>query len=177
MNHERTEQAVHWSASGPIPPPRTAACAQLNTGSLVSRLSTFGNVVALVAGGALVAWVIGLLIVLRESEPDKCSEIIHAYAHCNPLVYLRRNTAPRGESSVVAPTKGRTATVAARQITRGWREIVARSSTKECVAMIPRAGPGHDPAAVVDDACFARHREPSRPTTSPQAQPCLEITR
>jgi hypothetical protein len=47
MNHERAEPAVHWSASGPILPPRTAACAQLNTGSLVS---TFGSVVALVAG-------------------------------------------------------------------------------------------------------------------------------
>lgn len=62
----------------------------------ISHLSTFGSVVALVAGGALVAWVIGLLIVLRGSEPDERSEIIHAYAHCNPLVYLRRNTAPRG---------------------------------------------------------------------------------
>jgi hypothetical protein len=63
----------------------------------ISRLSTFGSVVALVAGAALVAWVIGLLIVLRGSEPNERSEIIHAYAHCNPLVYLQRNTAPRGE--------------------------------------------------------------------------------
>jgi len=62
---------------------------------VISRLSTFGSVAALVAGGTLVAWVIGLLIVLRGSEPDERSEIIHAYAHCNPLVYLRRNTAPR----------------------------------------------------------------------------------
>ena len=32
---------------------------------VISRLSTFVSVVALVAGAALVAWVIGLLIVLR----------------------------------------------------------------------------------------------------------------
>jgi hypothetical protein len=75
----------------------------------ISRLSTFGSVVALVAGAALVAWVIGLLIVLRGSEPDERSEIIHAYAHCNPLVYLRRNTAPGGESSAPARAKGHTA--------------------------------------------------------------------
>jgi hypothetical protein len=75
----------------------------------ISRLSTFGSVVALVAGGALVAWVIGLLIVLRGSEPDKRSEIIHAYAHCNPLVYLRRNTAPRGKDSALARAKNGTA--------------------------------------------------------------------
>jgi len=71
----------------------------------ISHLSTFGSVVALVAAGALVAWVIGLLIVLRGSEPDERSEIIHAYAHCNPLVYLRRNTAPQGEGSARAGTK------------------------------------------------------------------------
>ncbi len=76
---------------------------------VIFRLSTFGNVVALVAGGALVAWAIGLLIVLRGSEPDERSKIIHAYAHCNPLVYLRRNTAPSGENSVLAPAKGGTA--------------------------------------------------------------------
>ena len=75
----------------------------------ISRLSTFGSVVALVAGAALVAWVIGLLIVLRGSEPDERSEIIHAYAHCNPLMYLRRNTALRGESSASARAKGHTA--------------------------------------------------------------------
>jgi hypothetical protein len=75
----------------------------------ISHLSTFGNVVALVAGGALAAWVIGLLIVLRGSEPDKRSEIIHAYAYCNPLVYLRRNTAPRGEVSALAHAKDGTA--------------------------------------------------------------------
>ena len=75
----------------------------------ISRLSTFGSVVALVAGGALVAWVIGLLIVLRGSDPGERSEIIHAYAHCNPLVYLRRNTAPRGESSALACARGGTA--------------------------------------------------------------------
>jgi hypothetical protein len=68
----------------------------------ISRLSTFGSVVALVAGAALLAWVIGLLIVLRGSEPDERSKIIHAYAHCNPLMYLRRNTAPRGEGSAPA---------------------------------------------------------------------------
>lgn len=76
---------------------------------VISRLSTFGSVVALVAGGALVAWVIGLLIVLRGSEPNERSEIIHAYAHCNPLVYLRRNTTPRGEGSALARAKGGTA--------------------------------------------------------------------
>jgi hypothetical protein len=37
--------------------------------------------------------------------------------------------------------------------------------------MITRAAPGHDPAVVVDEACFTRYREPSRPTTSPQAHP------
>lgn len=75
----------------------------------ISRLSTFGSVVALVAAGALVAWVIGLLIVLRGSEPDERSELIHAYAHCNPLVYLRRNPAPRGEGSALARARGGTA--------------------------------------------------------------------
>jgi hypothetical protein len=75
----------------------------------ISRLSTFDSVVVLVAGAALVAWVIGLLIVLRGSEPDERSEIIHAYAHCNPLVYLQRNTAPRGENSAPARAKGHTA--------------------------------------------------------------------
>jgi hypothetical protein len=75
----------------------------------ISHLSTFGSVVALVAGGALVTWLIGLLIVLRGSEPDERSEIIHAYAHCNPLVYLRRNTAPRGKGSTLAHAKGGTA--------------------------------------------------------------------
>jgi hypothetical protein len=64
---------------------------------------------ALVAGGALVAWVIGLLIVLRGSEPDERSEIIQAYAHCNPLVYLRRNTVPGGEGSALARANGGTA--------------------------------------------------------------------
>src|ERR687893_3045680 len=72
----------------------------------ISRLSTFGSIVALVAAGALLAWVIGLLIVLRGSEPDERSEIIHAYAHCNPLVYLRRNTTPSGEGSTPARAKG-----------------------------------------------------------------------
>lgn len=72
----------------------------------ISRLSTFGIVMALVAGGALAAWVIGLLIALRGSEPDERSEIIHAYAHCNPLVYLRRDTAPRGEGSALARARG-----------------------------------------------------------------------
>jgi hypothetical protein len=75
----------------------------------ISRLSTFGSAVALVAGGALVAWVIGLLIVLRGSEPDERSEIIYAYAHCNPLVYLRRNTTPGGEGSALARAKRGTA--------------------------------------------------------------------
>jgi hypothetical protein len=74
----------------------------------ISRLLTFGSVVTLVAGGALLAWVIGLLIVLRGTEPDERSEIIHAYAHCNPLVYLRRNTAPQGEGSALAHAKGHT---------------------------------------------------------------------
>ena len=76
---------------------------------VISRLSTFGSVAALVAGGTLVAWVIGLLIVLRGSEPDERSEIIHVYAHCNPLVYLRRNTAPNGEGSALARARGGTA--------------------------------------------------------------------
>ncbi len=76
---------------------------------VISRLSTFGSVVALVAGAALIAWVIGLLIILRGSEPDERSEIIHAYAHCNPLPYLRRHTAPEGESSAPAHAKGHTA--------------------------------------------------------------------
>lgn len=75
----------------------------------IFHLSTFGSVVALVAGAALVTWVIGLVIVLRGSEPDERSEIIHAYAHCNPLVYLRRHTTPRGESSTPARAKGHTA--------------------------------------------------------------------
>lgn len=65
----------------------------------ISRLSTFSSVVALVAGGVLVAWVIGLLIILRGSKPDERSVIIYAYAHCNPIMYLRRNTAPRGGGS------------------------------------------------------------------------------
>jgi hypothetical protein len=76
---------------------------------VISHLSTFGSLVALVAAGALVAWIIGLLIVLRGSEPDERSEIIHAYAHCNPLVYLRRNTAPRDEGSTLAHAKDATA--------------------------------------------------------------------
>lgn len=75
----------------------------------ISRLSTFGSAVALVAAGALLAWVIGLLIVLRGTEPDERSEIIHAYAHCNPLVYLRRNTTLKGEGSALAHAKGHTA--------------------------------------------------------------------
>lgn len=75
----------------------------------ISRLSTFGSVVALVAAAALVAWIIGLLIVLRGSEPDERPEIIHAYAHCNPLVYLRQNTTPRGEGSALARARDGTA--------------------------------------------------------------------
>jgi hypothetical protein len=75
----------------------------------ISRLSTFGNVVALVAGAALLTWVIGLLIVLRGTEPDERSKIIHAYAHCNPLVYLRPNTAPQGEPPALTHAKGHTA--------------------------------------------------------------------
>jgi hypothetical protein len=74
----------------------------------ISRLSTFGGVTALVATAALVAWIIGLLIVLRGSKPDQRSEIIHAYAHCHPLGYLRRHTAPRREGSALAHTKGGT---------------------------------------------------------------------
>lgn len=81
----------------------------MNHGLEISHLSTFGSVVALVAGAALVAWVIGLLIVLRGSKPDERSEIIHAYAHCNPLGYLRWNTASRGEGSALARAKGGTA--------------------------------------------------------------------
>ena len=72
----------------------------------ISRLLTFGSVMALVAGGALVAWIIGLLIVLWGREPDNRSDIIHAYAHCNPLGYLRRNTTPRGEVPALARAKG-----------------------------------------------------------------------
>jgi hypothetical protein len=75
----------------------------------ISRLSTLGSVAALVTAAALVAWVIGLLIVLRGSKPDERSEIIRAYAHCHPLGYLRRNTAPRGEDSAVAQARGGTA--------------------------------------------------------------------
>jgi hypothetical protein len=73
----------------------------------ISRLSTFGSVAALVAAAALVAWIIGLLIVLRGSKPDQRSEIIHAYAHCHPLGYLRRNTAPRSKSSAPCACEGR----------------------------------------------------------------------
>jgi hypothetical protein len=72
----------------------------------ISRLSTFGGVAALVAAAALVAWIIGLLIVLRGSKPDQRSEIIHAYAHCHPLGYLRRNTAPRSKTQHLAHAKG-----------------------------------------------------------------------
>jgi hypothetical protein len=75
----------------------------------ISRLSTFGSVVVLVAGAALVAWVIGLLIVLRGSESDERSGIIHAYADCNPLMYLRRNTTPKGQGSALACAKDGTA--------------------------------------------------------------------
>jgi hypothetical protein len=52
-------------------------------------------------------------------------------------------------------------------------ELNALSSAEQCVAMITRARSraGHDPAPMLDEACFARHRERSRPTTSPQAQP------
>jgi hypothetical protein len=75
----------------------------------ISHLSAFGSIVALVAGAALVAWVIGLLIVLRGSEPDKRSEITHAYARCNPLMYLQRNTALRSEGSALALTNNGTA--------------------------------------------------------------------
>jgi len=74
----------------------------------ISPLSTFTSVVALVAGAALLTWLIGLLIVLRGTEPDTRSEIIHAYAHCNPLLYLRPNTTPKGEDSALAPAQGRT---------------------------------------------------------------------
>jgi hypothetical protein len=93
----------------------------------ISRLSTFGSVVALVAGGALVAWVIGLLIVLRGSEPDERSEIIHAYAHCNPLVYLRRNTTPGGEGSALAHAKRGTADSGSEIDHEGSRPPPARS--------------------------------------------------
>lgn len=89
----------------------------------ISRLSTFGSVAALVAAAALVAWIIGLLIVLRGSKPNERSEIIHAYAHCHPLGYLRRNTAPRSEGSALAHTKGVQQTLAVRQITKERREI------------------------------------------------------
>jgi len=75
----------------------------------ISRLSTFGSVVALVAGTDLVAWVIGLMHVVRGSEPDERSEINHAYTRCNPLMYRRRNTGPRGGSSAPARAKGHTA--------------------------------------------------------------------
>lgn len=68
MNHGLAEPAVHWSAPGPILPQDSGMCA-IAYG--ISRLSTFGSVVAFVAGGTLVAWVIGLLIVLRGSEPDE----------------------------------------------------------------------------------------------------------
>jgi hypothetical protein len=71
----------------------------------ISRLSTFGGVAALVAAAALVAWIIGLLIVLRGSKADQRSEIIYAYAHCHPLGYLRRNTAPRSNQHL-AHAKG-----------------------------------------------------------------------
>jgi hypothetical protein len=56
----------------------------------ISRLSAFGVVAAVIAGGAMVAWLIGLLIVLRGSKPGERSEIIRAYALCNPLGYLYR---------------------------------------------------------------------------------------
>jgi hypothetical protein len=45
----------------------------------------------------------------RGSEPDERSEIIQPYAHCNPLVYLRRNTVPGGEGSALARANGGTA--------------------------------------------------------------------
>src|ERR687893_429589 len=128
MNHGLAEPAVHESASGSSLPRTTAAYARparsRGTSSApattamegmpvvgtieygISHLSTFGSIVALVAGAALIAWIIGLLIVLRGSEPDERSEIIHAYAHCNPLVYLRRNTTPSGEGSTPARAKG-----------------------------------------------------------------------
>ena len=73
----------------------------------ISRLSTFGSIAALVATAALVAWTIGLLIVLRGSKPNQRAEIIHAYAHCHPLGYLRRNTAPRNKSSLPCECEGR----------------------------------------------------------------------
>jgi hypothetical protein len=58
----------------------------------MSRLSAFGGVAALIAGGAMVAWLVGLVIVLHGSKPGERSEIIRAYALCNPLGYLRRST-------------------------------------------------------------------------------------
>lgn len=63
----------------------------------ISGLSAFGGAVALVGGAALVVWLIGLLIVLRGSEPAQRSEIIRAYALCHPLVYLRRSASPGGQ--------------------------------------------------------------------------------
>lgn len=74
----------------------------------ISHLSTFGSVAALVATATLVAWIIGLLIILRGSQPDQRSEIIHAYAHCHPLGYLRRNTAPETKTQHLAHAKGDT---------------------------------------------------------------------
>lgn len=56
-----------------------------------SRLSTFGGLAALVVAGALITWLVGLLIILKGSKPEERSEIIRAYALCNPLVYLRRS--------------------------------------------------------------------------------------
>jgi hypothetical protein len=93
----------------------------------ISHLSTFGSVVALVATAALVTWVIGLLIVLRGSRPDQRSEIIYAYAHCNPLCTSDRT--PRLEARAQHLRAGETVqqTMAAGQITRDRREIVARS--------------------------------------------------
>jgi hypothetical protein len=83
----------------------------------ISRLSTFTRIMALVTGGALVAWVIALLIVLPGSEPDEHSEIIPAYTHCDPLVYPRRNTVPGGEGSTLARE---------RRYSRQWRRDRSR---------------------------------------------------
>jgi hypothetical protein len=101
----------------------------------ISRLSTFGSVVALVAAGALLAWVIGLLIVLRGTEPDERSEIIMRMRTVIRLCISDGTPRLKARARHLRMRRAIQQTVAARQITKGQREIVARSSAEADVAL------------------------------------------
>jgi hypothetical protein len=76
-------------------------------GTLVDRLSGVGAVGGGLVLAGLLVWLLGLLIVLRDSKPAERPAIIRAYATCRPLAFAQvRGVKPDTADRELGPTEG-----------------------------------------------------------------------